>query len=94
MTDQLLNDLRVLDLSLWQPGHYATQLLADLGAQVIKIEPPGGERERGVLDRHINFNGRKGSVVKSGSGSAAVYKKRGASSDGAQKDLNLREKEA
>ena len=63
MTDQLLNDLRVLDLSLWQPGHYATQLLADLGAQVIKIEPPGGERERGVLDRHINFNGRKGSVV-------------------------------
>jgi len=63
VTDQLLQDLRVLDLSLWQPGHYATQLLADLGAQVIKIEPPGGERERGVLDRHINFNGRKGSLV-------------------------------
>lgn len=63
MTDQLLADLRVLDLSLWQPGHYATQLLADLGAEVIKVEPPGGDRERAVLDRHINFNGRKGSVV-------------------------------
>ncbi|MDO8732003.1 MAG: CoA transferase [Actinomycetota bacterium] len=63
MTDQLLDDLRVLDLSLWQPGHYATQLLADLGAEVIKVEPPGGDRERAVLDRHINFNGRKGSVV-------------------------------
>ncbi len=63
MPTQLLQGLRVLDLSLWQPGHYATQLLADLGAEVIKIEPPGGDRERGVLDRHENFNGRKGSVV-------------------------------
>ncbi|MDP2289471.1 MAG: CoA transferase [Actinomycetota bacterium] len=63
MTDQLLEGLRVLDLSLWQPGHYATQLMADLGAEVTKIEPPGGERERAVLDRHINFNGRKASVV-------------------------------
>ena len=63
MTDQMLDGLRVLDLSLWQPGHYATQLLADLGAEVTKIEPPGGERERAVMDRHINFNGRKASLV-------------------------------
>ena len=63
MANQLLDDLRVLDLSMWQPGHYATQLLADLGAEGIKVEPPGGDRERAVLDRHINFNGRKGSVV-------------------------------
>ncbi|MGX7678479.1 CaiB/BaiF CoA transferase family protein [Jatrophihabitans sp. DSM 45814] len=61
--NQLLNGLRVLDLSLWQPGHYATQLLADLGAEVIKIEPPGGDRMRPLADRFANFNGRKRSLV-------------------------------
>jgi crotonobetainyl-CoA:carnitine CoA-transferase CaiB-like acyl-CoA transferase len=59
----LLDGLRVLDLSLWQPGHYATQLLADLGADVVKVEPPGGDRMRPVADRFVNFNGRKKSVV-------------------------------
>ena len=33
LTGQLLDGLRVIDLSLWQPGHTATQLLADLGAK-------------------------------------------------------------
>ena len=47
----LLSGLRVLDLSLWQPGHYATQLLADLGADVLKVEPPGGDRGRTVFCR-------------------------------------------
>ena len=59
----LLDGLRVLDLSLWQPGHYATQLLADLGAEVIKVEPPGGDRMRPLVDRFVNFNGRKRSAV-------------------------------
>jgi crotonobetainyl-CoA:carnitine CoA-transferase CaiB-like acyl-CoA transferase len=63
MSDPLLAGLRVLDLSLWQPGHTATQLLADLGAEVIKIEPPGGDRMRPLRDRFVNFNGRKQSVV-------------------------------
>lgn len=60
---QLLDGLRVLDLSLWQPGHYATQLLADLGAEVIKVEPPGCDRMRPFVDRFVNFNGRKRSLV-------------------------------
>jgi crotonobetainyl-CoA:carnitine CoA-transferase CaiB-like acyl-CoA transferase len=59
----LLDGLRVLDLSLWQPGHTATQLLADLGADVVKVEPPGGDRMRPLVDRFVNFNGRKRSVV-------------------------------
>ena len=63
MTAKLLEGLRVLDLSLWQPGHYATQLLADLGADVIKVEPPGGDRMRPMIDRFANFNGRKSSTV-------------------------------
>ncbi len=60
---ELLADLKVLDLSLWQPGHTATQLLADLGADVLKVEPPGGDRERVLPDRVANFYGHKRSLV-------------------------------
>jgi len=44
--DGLLGGVRVLDLSIWRPGPYATQLLAELGAEVIKVEPPGGDPMR------------------------------------------------
>ncbi len=36
-----LEDLKVLDLSRLLPGPFCTMLLADFGAQVIKIEEPG-----------------------------------------------------
>ena len=36
----MLNDLTILDLSRHLPGPYATMVLADWGAQVIKIEEP------------------------------------------------------
>lgn len=38
----LLDGVRVLDFSRLLPGPYATMLLADQGAEVIKVEPPGG----------------------------------------------------
>lgn len=43
-----LSGLRVLDLSLFLPGPHLTMMMADHGAEVIKIEPPTGEPVRQV----------------------------------------------
>jgi crotonobetainyl-CoA:carnitine CoA-transferase CaiB-like acyl-CoA transferase len=41
-----LEGLRVVDLSMMLAGPYATMLLADLGADVVKVEPPRGDGTR------------------------------------------------
>jgi crotonobetainyl-CoA:carnitine CoA-transferase CaiB-like acyl-CoA transferase len=47
-----LEGLRVIDLSLFLPGPHLTMLMADHGAEVIKVEPPGeGEPVRHIGSR-------------------------------------------
>lgn len=46
---QFLQGTRILDLSQYIPGPYATRQLADLGAEVIKVEPPAGDPMRQFL---------------------------------------------
>jgi crotonobetainyl-CoA:carnitine CoA-transferase CaiB-like acyl-CoA transferase len=41
-----LAGVHVVDLSVFLPGPFSTQVLADLGAEVTKVEPPGGDPGR------------------------------------------------
>jgi len=57
MRYQALNDITVVDLTHFIAGPYATKLLADFGAKVIKVEPPAGEGGRGTpLFAFLNIN--------------------------------------
>src|SRR6185295_2069146 len=66
-----LDGLRVLDLTRLLPGGYCTLLLADLGADVIKVEEPGrGDYIRwspplvdGVSAAHRALNRSKRSIT-------------------------------
>jgi crotonobetainyl-CoA:carnitine CoA-transferase CaiB-like acyl-CoA transferase len=57
-----LDGVRVIDLTRLLPCSFATQLLADLGAEVIKVEQPGGEIGR-QHDRFPTVNRHKLSVT-------------------------------
>jgi crotonobetainyl-CoA:carnitine CoA-transferase CaiB-like acyl-CoA transferase len=68
-----LSHLKVLDFTQLLQGPLATQILADLGADVIKFEKPGGEwmrhwgimasRTHGEMDSFLAFNRNKRSVA-------------------------------
>ena len=45
-----LDGISILDLTIWQNGPWATVMLSDLGAEVIKVEHPvTGDPGRGLL---------------------------------------------
>jgi crotonobetainyl-CoA:carnitine CoA-transferase CaiB-like acyl-CoA transferase len=70
-----LAGVRVLDLGIWRPAPFATQLLADLGAAVTKVEPPGGDPMRMFPTLYRSLNHRKDVVeldLKDADGRAAV----------------------
>ena len=66
-----LQGLRVIDLTSMVLGPYATQILADYGAEVIKIEPPQGDLMRkggaaksaGMGSLYLQLNRNKRSLV-------------------------------
>jgi crotonobetainyl-CoA:carnitine CoA-transferase CaiB-like acyl-CoA transferase len=68
MKDKPLSGIRVVDLTQIYQGPYAAFLMACAGAEVVKIEPPGGERMRGRGGKHtplsfVMLNSNKKSVM-------------------------------
>ena len=59
---QPLSGIRILDLTRLLPGPWSTMLLADLGAEVIKIENPdtGGDPSRSAQPRYAGNAGKAG----------------------------------
>ena len=66
-----LAGVRVLDLTQFLSGPYATMILGDLGAEVIKLEPPQGDSTRAIPPNfvgedsayYLSINRNKRSIV-------------------------------
>ena len=66
-----LAGIRVVDLTAMVMGPYCTQIMADMGAEVVKVEPPQGDNTRfisvgpvsGMSGVFVNVNRGKRSVV-------------------------------
>lgn len=63
MMKDALQGIRVLDVTYYVPGPYAGMRLAEMGADVIKVEPPAGEPARHMSGGHVHLANNKGKTI-------------------------------
>lgn len=64
MQNHALEGIKVVDLTSYIAGSYGPMLLADLGAEVVKVEAPVGDAFRALLGGFLGWNrGKRGIVV-------------------------------
>jgi crotonobetainyl-CoA:carnitine CoA-transferase CaiB-like acyl-CoA transferase len=56
---QVLEGIRVVDVTTGPVGGIATMVLADFGADVVKVEPPGGDRFRALAASPLWLRGKR-----------------------------------
>src|SRR3954451_24213821 len=56
---QVFEGLRVVDVTSGPVGGMATMVLADFGADVVKVEPPGGDRFRTLAAAPLWLRGKR-----------------------------------
>lgn len=61
--ENALNGIRVLDVTYYVPGPYAGMRLADMGAEVIKVEPPQGDPARFMSGGHVHRANNRGKTI-------------------------------
>ncbi len=60
---ELLDDIRVIDLSEGPIGGMTTMVLADFGADVIKVERPGGDPWRSLANAPMWLRGKRSAIL-------------------------------